>query len=118
MIDESTGAPQGAVVHAVSTNTSEDDATMSRRLRLAQLLREQASPLEAPPSGGGYVTRISPFAGAAKLLQAYAARKQLDALGGRGSSSGDLPAIPSLAPNSARLMLPNSPGEGLNSPQA
>lgn len=46
---------------------------IDRRRKLAELMQQQSmTPLEAPPNAGGWAIPISPFAGAAKMLQAYA----------------------------------------------
>lgn len=66
--------PTNNIATAVpSSDLSVDEASLARRLQMAQMLQNQA--LSAPPNEtiGGYTVKQSPLQGMARMLQAYAA---------------------------------------------
>ena len=66
----------------LSPYTAESEA-ISRRMRMAELLQQQAmQPLETPGTAGGYQLAVSPYAGLAKILQGYTAMQA-----GRGAEA-------------------------------
>lgn len=66
----------------LSPYTAESEA-ISRRMKMAELLQQQAmQPLETPGMAGGYQLAVSPYAGLAKILQGYTAMQA-----GRGAEA-------------------------------
>lgn len=66
----------------LSPYTAESEA-ISRRMKMAELLQQQAmQPLETPGTAGGYQLAVSPYAGLAKILQGYTAMQA-----GRGAEA-------------------------------
>jgi hypothetical protein len=71
------------------TPYDEQMAELQRRQKLADLMQQQAiQPLETPQSGGRMIAKVSPLAGLAKMLQAYASGAQSRNIGQQQTELG------------------------------
>lgn len=63
------------MIDLTDPNAQADQIQLDRRMRMAEMLRQQALAPDQQQTAGGYVLPYSPLQGAAKMLQAYTANK-------------------------------------------